>query len=102
MDSTQADDEICQRLYALFRLQEENYLVTLKITYIYRWVEKRSPDNALDIVDRLYKDWPIRKKQRRIDDMFLAMQAVELRPLAAPRDARVPSYPTRYVGVQKW
>jgi hypothetical protein len=92
---------IRQELYRVFHIYHENYLVTVKLMRIYRWVEQRTGDDALATMQRLYIEWPARRKQQKLDQLFNLIQSIEMRHLAAPSNASVPGNDV-YVGVSRW
>lgn len=91
------DEELLrQRLYRIFRIEDENYMYTMKVMYIYRWVEKRHGSEALNIIESLRSDYKKRRNVERLDLMFRHMQAVNMQHLAAPPNARPPQSNDKY------
>lgn len=90
------DEILRQRLYRIFRIEDENYMVTMKVFYVYRWVERRAGNDTLDVLTDLRERFKKRKNTERLDWMFREMQSVNIAHLAAPPGARPPQAQSNY------
>lgn len=92
------EDEILrQRLYRIFRIEDETYMVTMKVFYVFRWVEKRAGhDVTLDVITDLRQQFKKRKNTERLDWMFREMQWVNMSHHAAPQNAHPPQEQSKY------
>jgi hypothetical protein len=85
------DELLRQRLYRIFRIEDENYMYTMKVFYVYRQVEKTEGERVLDAITEMRQACKKRKNTERLDAIFRQLQAVNLAHIAAPPGARPPT-----------
>lgn len=91
------DDEILrQRLYRIFHIEEEDYAITVKVFYIYRWVKPHAQEATLDVISGLRRVLRDRENTVKLDKLFHEMQNASLRRLAASPSTKTPQQQSKY------
>ena len=90
------DETLRQRLYRIFHIEEEDYAITVKVFYIYRWVEHHAGDATLDVISDLRRVFRDRENTVKLDKLFHEMQGTSLRRLTAPTSVHTPQKQSKY------
>lgn len=70
---------IRQRLYRVFRIREEDYIVTVKLFYIYKWIEPRTGNDAFEILGILRKATRGISNLEKINGLYHAVKMIGLK-----------------------
>lgn len=90
-------DATTKSLYAVFRIPDEDYIVTVKLKVIYRWVE--AEQDPFEHLKQLRASLKRMSNQRKVDMIYrMAEHEILLRNSRyAPSGARVPLKGSKYV-----
>lgn len=88
---------ILMRLYRIFRLDEEDYITSVKLHYIYDHIRQEAGDEVFVVITERLRDYKFREKKKRLNGFYNTLQGSSLSLRAAPPEAQVPGGTSRYV-----
>lgn len=94
------EERLRRKLYKLFNIVHEEYLVTYKLMYIYNWVVPAvGEDKALAMIKGLHKAERSESNLQAIDKLYLKAEHIALLAAGryAPREAHAPIPRDEYV-----
>ncbi len=89
------------RMYRIFRISKEQYIVTVKLLFIYRWVVSQAGgEDPFHVAEAMRRDFIVRGRYNTLDAMFRAAEhaAYVANNRYAPSSARVPDSKDAYIG----
>jgi hypothetical protein len=69
---------VCMRLHRIFGLDEETYLTTVKLLYIYDWIEPIAGDASLDVIIYLRKSFKRESNLCTIDALYGELRTIAM------------------------
>jgi hypothetical protein len=97
--SEQPIELIEARLYRIFRIKDESYIVSVKLRFIYRWVERTQEGDTFSRVEQLRSDHLRRGKMKVLEEVYRAAEHatyLENGRYASP-DAKVPQVQDAFI-----
>jgi hypothetical protein len=58
------------RLHRIFNIKENNYATSVKLLYIYDWLEPKAGDCTLDLITEFRKAFPHESNLRNLDAFY--------------------------------
>jgi hypothetical protein len=78
MATDDVSEVIVQRLFRIFRVQDEEYTVTVKLVYIYRWIEPYAGNSSFDVITDLRKLFTDDSNLQTIDKLYSTLKIITL------------------------
>lgn len=89
---TEDREETIKLLYSVFRLPDESYIVTVKLLYIYDWVEPEEHEATLEKLKQMRAALKRMSNQRKVDMIYRMAEHARLKEsgMYAPSNAKPP------------
>src|SRR5690242_14438953 len=86
-------------LYSVFRLPDESYIVTVKLLYIYDWIEPEEHGATLEKLKQMRAALKRMSNQRKVDMLYRMAEHERLKKsgLYAPSNAKPPTKRYDYI-----
>src|SRR5690242_19970333 len=92
-------EEALRLLYGVFRIPDEDYIVTVKLLCIYDWVAPEAGDEVYKRLAKMRSELKRMSNQRKIDMLYRMAehQALLRNNRSAPKEARPPTKRQDYI-----
>lgn len=95
------EDILTRRLYGVFRIPEETYIVTVKLLVIYEWIEPQldGKEDAAAVLKRLRSELKRMSNVRKVDALYRMAEHEKLlrNGRYAPSNAKPPARRQDYI-----